>query len=49
LEDKHKLTVEEVNNRLKDVDEMKKNVQNTNNLLQNLMKFGSDSEILSLL
>ena len=48
LEDKHKLTVEEVNNRLKDVDEMKKNVQNTNNLLQNLMKFGSDSEILSL-
>ncbi|CAG2221270.1 unnamed protein product [Mytilus edulis] len=27
---------------------MKKNVENTDNLLQNLMKFGSDSEILSL-
>lgn len=48
LDEKHKVTVDEVNNRLKDVDEMMKNVQNTNNLLKNLMKFGSDSEILSL-
>lgn len=48
LEDKHKRTMEEVNCRLKDVDEMKKNVENTNNLLKNLMKFGSDSEVLSL-
>lgn len=48
LEEKHKSTMNEVDVRLKDVDEMKKNVENTDNLLQNLMKFGSDSEILSL-
>ena len=48
LDQKHKDTIVEVNERLKDVEEMKKTLMNTTRFMNYLTEFGSDSEIVSV-
>lgn len=48
LDQKHKDTLVEVNERLKDVEEMKKTLMNTTRFMNYLMEFGSDSEVVSV-
>lgn len=48
LDQKHKDTLVEVNERLQDVEEMKKTLMNTTRFMNYLMEFGSDSEVVSV-
>ncbi|XP_061189281.1 E3 ubiquitin-protein ligase TRIM33-like [Saccostrea echinata] len=48
LDQKHKDTIVEVNDRLKDVEEMKKTLMNTSRFMKYLTEFGSDSELVSV-
>lgn len=48
LDQKHKDTIVEVNDRLKDVEEMKKTLMNTARFMEYLTNFGSDSEFVSV-
>ena len=48
LDEKHRQKVQEVNEHLKDVEDMKNNVENTAEFVKNLTQFGSDSEMVSI-
>ncbi|KAJ8316508.1 hypothetical protein KUTeg_006522 [Tegillarca granosa] len=48
LDEKHKETLVEASDRLREVEVMKKNVVSTNKFVKTLIQFGSDSELLSI-
>lgn len=48
LDTKHSTAIEEARDRLREIEGLKKNLENTNKFLKNLVQYGSDSEFLSV-
>ena len=48
LDTKHSNAIEEARERLREIEGLKKNLENTNRFLKNLVQYGSDSEFLSV-
>lgn len=48
LDAKHSTAIEEARDRLREIEGLKKNLENTNRFLKNLVQYGSDSEFLSV-
>ena len=48
LDTKHSNAVQEVKDRLTEIEGLKKNLENTNRFLRHLMQYGSDAEFLSI-
>ena len=48
LDTKHSNAIEDARERLREIEGLKKNLENTNRFLKNLVQYGSDSEFLSV-